>query len=98
MQRKPCYTVMLTRQSIHPILLAQGTPCYAAPEVMLSHQATKTTDVFSFGILMQQMLSRMPPYARAANGGIEVNKLFWKPVSSRPLPAAAASWELPDGR
>ncbi len=23
----------------------KGTPCYAAPEVMLSHQATKTTDV-----------------------------------------------------
>ncbi|KAG1677716.1 hypothetical protein FOA52_001028 [Chlamydomonas sp. UWO 241] len=62
----------------------KGTPCYAAPEVMLSHHATKTTDVFSFGILMQQMISRCPPYVRMPGGGIEINKQFWEPVPSAP--------------
>lgn len=39
--------------------------------------------VFSFGILMQQMANRMKPYS-FLDGGVVVNKLFWQPVTGAP--------------
>lgn len=66
----------------------KGTPFYVAPEILISHQATKTSDVFSFGILIQQMITRSTPYQHNKTGGIEVNKLFWRPTLGAP-PALA---------
>lgn len=42
--------------------------------------ACVSLQVFSFGILIQQMITRSTPYQRNDNGVIEVNKQFWKPT------------------
>ena len=41
--------------------------------------------VFSFGVLMQQMLTRCTPWERSeTGGGFQVNKQFWQPVAGVP--------------
>eukprot|EP00798_Chlamydomonas_sp_ICE-L_P026216 gene26216-11948_t len=44
-----------------------GTPFYIAPEVLLSHQTTQASDVFSFGVLLQQILSGQTPWLAERN-------------------------------
>ena len=38
----------------------KGTPFYAAPEISLISQATKSSDVFSFGVMMIEMYRYVP--------------------------------------
>lgn len=41
----------------------QGTPGYAAPEVVCGKAPTPHSDIYSLGILAWQMLSRKSPFA-----------------------------------
>ena len=40
----------------------KGTFQWMAPEVILNTQYTEKADVFSFGIIMSEILNRQPPY------------------------------------
>jgi serine/threonine protein kinase len=40
-----------------------GTPCWTAPEVLRGEKYSEAADVFSFGIVMWEVLTRRQPYA-----------------------------------
>jgi serine/threonine protein kinase len=40
-----------------------GTPCWTAPEVIRGEKYSEKADVFSFGIIMWEVLTRKQPYA-----------------------------------
>jgi hypothetical protein len=42
---------------------ALGTPSYTAPEVLMNRPYGKPADVFSFGVLLHELLAGVPPYA-----------------------------------
>ena len=44
-------------------MTACGTPSYTAPEVLRNQQYSEKCDVFSFAILMWELLTREEPYA-----------------------------------
>lgn len=63
----------------------KGTLGYSAPEVVRAHQATKKSDVFSFGVLMQAMMTRSSPVlGRNEEGGTKINQNFWRPIFGAP--------------
>src|SRR5579859_4670074 len=39
-----------------------GVLPYMAPEVLRGHQYTKASDIYSFGIMMNELMSEEPPY------------------------------------
>jgi serine/threonine protein kinase len=50
-----------------------GTIRYMAPEVALNQPYTEKADVYSFGILLWQILSLEEPYSKMKSGPIEYN-------------------------
>lgn len=57
----PRNLTMSGRQTAVGIL--KGTPVYMAPELWLSQQASRRSDVYSMGVLMYELCSGDPPYA-----------------------------------
>jgi serine/threonine protein kinase len=64
----------------------KGTAGYSAPEVMKSHVATMKSDVFSFGVLMQAMMTRSTPFKKDEGGTLVVDTNFWRPIHGAPPP------------
>jgi tRNA A-37 threonylcarbamoyl transferase component Bud32 len=58
-----------------------GTPSYASPEQIKEGVATSRSDVFSFGVLMFELLSGSLPFP-----GTSINTILYKIVNEPPVP------------
>lgn len=56
-----------------------GTPSYASPEQIKEGQATQLSDVFSFGVMIFELLSGMLPFP-----GASINTILYKIVNEPP--------------
>ena len=79
----PGHNNPLGEHSRHPSVV----PFYLAPEVALSGLASKEGDIFSFGVIMIELFSRVNPYLGIGNGVFERNPHFLSSTSEFvPLP------------
>jgi len=70
-----------------------GTPSYASPEQIREGSASSRSDVFSFGVLMFEMLSGSLPFP-----GTSINTILYKIVNEPPVPVEPpVPGLLPDG-
>jgi serine/threonine-protein kinase len=67
-----------------------GTPYYMAPEQVLGQQVTHLVDVYSFGILLFEMLCGTKPIMGDTIEKI-FNKILYEPLDIAPLQAAGVS-------
>uniref|UniRef100_A0A7S3R8X6 Protein kinase domain-containing protein n=1 Tax=Dunaliella tertiolecta TaxID=3047 RepID=A0A7S3R8X6_DUNTE len=70
----------------HASNFRQGTPYYCSPEVANDGRATKASDVFSFGILMSELCSGIPPFKKVGDNDYILNPCF--PSFPPPVPGA----------
>jgi serine/threonine protein kinase len=52
-----------------------GTPCWTAPEILRGEKYGERADVFSFGIVMWQVVTRREPYAGRNFMGVSLDVL-----------------------
>jgi serine/threonine protein kinase len=52
-----------------------GTPCWTAPEVIRGEKYSEKADVFSFGVIMWEVLTRKQPYAGRNFMGVSLDVL-----------------------
>ena len=55
-----------------------GTPCWTAPEIIRGEKYDERADVFSFGIIMWQVVTRKEPYAGRNFMGVSLDVLEGK--------------------
>lgn len=60
--------ISLGPTATHASNVQRGAPFYCAPEVTASGRTTKASDVFSFGVVMAEVCSKIPPYVHNGNG------------------------------
>lgn len=70
-----------------------GTPYYMAPEQVLGQQVTHLVDVYSFGILLFEMLTGAKPIMGESIEKI-FNKILYEPLDMAPLQAAGVEQEV----
>ena len=70
-----------------------GTPYYMAPEQVLGQQVTHLVDVYSFGILLFEMLCGAKPVMGDTIEKI-FNKILYEPLDMAPLQAAGVDREV----
>jgi len=70
-----------------------GTPYYMAPEQVLGQQVTHMVDVYSFGILLFELLTGAKPIMGESIEKI-FNKILYEPLDMAPLQAAGVEQEL----
>ena len=70
-----------------------GTPYYMAPEQVLGQQVTHLVDVYSFGILLFEMLCGAKPIMGDTIEKI-FNKILYEPLDIAPLQAAGVDREV----
>lgn len=70
-----------------------GTPYYMAPEQVLGQQVTHLVDVYSFGILLFEMLCGNKPISGDTIEKI-FNKILYEPLDMAPLQAAGVDPEV----
>lgn len=70
-----------------------GTPYYMAPEQVLGQQVTHLVDVYSFGILLFEMLCGAKPIMGDTIEKI-FNKILYEPLDMAPLQAAGVDQEV----
>lgn len=66
-----------------------GTPGYMAPEQLLGGEADTRSDIFSFGILLYELLAGVHPFTRSSHSGT-------MSAIVREAPARQYAAELPD--
>eukprot|EP00727_Mastigamoeba_balamuthi_P013455 m51a1_g8732 putative sh2 domain-containing protein (481) ;mRNA; r:11788-13612 len=54
--------VLARGDSMRDLAVARGTPMYAAPEVLLLRPFDQSADVYSFGLILYEMLTGRTPY------------------------------------
>ncbi|HLA76899.1 MAG TPA: protein kinase [Vicinamibacteria bacterium] len=64
-----------------------GTPCYVAPELITAPQASRASDIYSFGVMAYEMLAGHPPFAGSV---AEVLAGHLREAPPRPSPAGPA--------
>lgn len=68
-----------------------GSPLYMSPEQILSHPITPRSDIFSFGILLYQMLTGKLPF-----DGDNANSVWYKIVNEDPPKPSSVNAEIPE--
>ena len=68
-----------------------GTPAYMAPEQLLGGEADARSDIFSFGILLYELLAGLHPFTRSSQSGT-----MSAIVREAPSPIRQYAAELPD--
>eukprot|EP01112_Ceratiomyxa_fruticulosa_P014571 TRINITY_DN4189_c0_g3_i1.p1 TRINITY_DN4189_c0_g3~~TRINITY_DN4189_c0_g3_i1.p1 ORF type:complete len:481 (-),score=105.34 TRINITY_DN4189_c0_g3_i1:104-1546(-) len=75
-----------------------GTPVWAAPEILRNERYTERIDVYSFGIIMWELLTRQTPYHDVNQGAIiglvAFNKPGIRPTLPPPTPESDAYMRL----
>ena len=71
-----------------------GTPVYMAPERMLSESFDGSSDVYSTGVMLYEMLAGRPPFRDRRGGPFKVIKMH---LTDPPPPLADLCPELPAG-
>lgn len=69
----------------------RGTPKYMAPERWLGREATEASDIWAFGMIVQELLVGQHPYAP-----VSMNALLAELCSTRPVPIGTLPPEIPD--
>lgn len=64
-----------------------GTPCYVAPELITAPEASRASDLYSFGVLAYEMLAGRPPFEGTV---AEVLAGHLRVAPPRPSPAGPA--------
>ena len=64
-------------QSISANSVAPGNPFYSAPEAQFPEQHSPAMDVFSFGVLLMEMILRQPPTSKIADKRTQSNNIKW---------------------
>ena len=70
--------------------LLMGTPAYMSPEQARGEPATAASDMYSFGLLLQELFTGRPPYP----SGLEYQDLIDRARRADTLPAIGASADL----
>jgi serine/threonine-protein kinase len=68
-----------------------GSPLYMSPEQIQSHPVDPRSDIFSFGIVLYQMLTGKLPF-----NGDNVNSLMYQIVNEEPQKPSALNPEVPE--
>ena len=68
-----------------------GSPLYMSPEQIQSHSIDPRSDIFSFGIVLYQMLTGKLPF-----NGENVNSLMYQIVNEEPQKPSAVNSEIPE--
>jgi serine/threonine protein kinase len=55
-----------------------GTPCWTAPEIIRGEKYDERVDIYSFGIVMWELLTRKQPYAGRNFMGVSLDVLEGK--------------------
>ena len=64
-------------QSISANSVAPGNPFYSAPEAPFPDQHSPAMDVFSFGVLLMEMILRQPPASKTADKMTQSETIQW---------------------
>ncbi|XP_041379043.1 seven transmembrane domain-containing tyrosine-protein kinase 1-like [Gigantopelta aegis] len=64
-------------QSISANSVVPGNPFYSAPEAQFPEQHSPAMDVFSFGVLLMEMILRQPPTSKLADKMTQCNSIKW---------------------
>ena len=78
----------LWRTQINKII---GSPLYMSPEQIQSHQIDPRSDIFSFGIVLYQMLTGRLPF-----NGDNVNSVWYQIINEEPPKPSLSNPEIPD--
>ena len=71
-----------------------GTPAYMAPEQITGGEATPTSDIYAFGIVIYEMLTGVRPFTGDSALSIAVKRLQDAPASPRDhAPTLTTGWE-----
>jgi len=52
----------IVEQTLSATMTSCGTPCWTAPEILRNSRYTEKADVYSFGILLWEIVTREDPY------------------------------------
>jgi eukaryotic-like serine/threonine-protein kinase len=61
----------------------EGTPMYMAPEQIRGEKCDQRTDIYSFGVMMYELLTKRPPFIAS-----DPQKLLEKHCKERPIPVS----------
>ncbi len=67
------------------------TPAYASPELVAGRPVTTSSDVYSLGVLLFELLTGEPPYRVETTSAAEVERIVCDTVPLRPSAAARAA-------
>lgn len=68
-----------------------GTPLYISPEQIQSHAITPRSDIFSFGIVLYQMMTGRLPFQ-----GEEINSVWYQIINEEPQKPSSLNHEIPE--
>ncbi len=68
-----------------------GSPLYMSPEQIQSHPIDPRSDIFSFGIVLYQMLTGRLPFS-----GDNVNSVWYQIINEEPQKPSSLNSEIPD--
>lgn len=62
----------------------EGTPMYMAPEQIRGEKCDQRTDIYSFGVMMYELMTKRPPFMAS-----DPQKMLEKHCDERPIPMSA---------
>ncbi len=70
--------------------VAMGTPNYISPEQLRGKDVSPSSDIFSLGVVLYEMLTHRRPFA-----GENISQLVYKILNEEPAPASAIDPKIP---
>lgn len=70
--------------------IAMGTPNYISPEQLKGKEVTPSSDIFSLGVVLYELLTHRRPFT-----GENISSLVYKILNEQPTPASAIDSKIP---